>query len=52
MLSEEIKLEIIIYLVIRRNLLNLAAIVEYMEMTISLKKAQCVSWFIDGKTDI
>ena len=32
--------------------LNLVAKVEFMKMSIPQEKAQCVSWFIETKSDI
>ena len=46
-----IRFEIIICLVIKRNLLNLSAKVELMKISTPQVKAQCVSWFIETKSD-
>ena len=49
---EIIRFKITIYLVIKQNILNLVAKVQFIKMSTPQKKAQCVSWFIETKLDI
>ena len=51
-LFEIIRFKIIAGLVIKQNLLDLAAKVEFVKMSTPQKKAQSVSWFIETKKDI
>ena len=46
-----IRFEIIPYLVIKQNLLYLAAKVEFMKMSTPLEKAQCAFRFVATKSD-
>ena len=44
--------EVIIDAVIKHNLLNIAAKVEFMEMSTPQEKAQCIFWFMETKSNI
>ena len=50
-LFEIIRYEILMYLVIKQNLLMLAAKVEFMKMSTDEEKPQSVSSFIETKSD-
>ena len=49
MLFKIIEFEIIIYLVITQNLLNIVTKVKFMETSTLHEKAQCISWFTETK---
>ena len=46
-----IRFKITIYLVIKQNISNLIMKVEFMKTSTPQEKAQCISWFIETKSD-